>query len=305
MSRQQAFGVVAPGERGAGAAGLSRGRPEDLVRNLVHAMTPDGTVARAARMTRPWHDRAWPPRWWKRRLMLGERMPEMPAGGGGATRAQATRKHRFSPEVRGALVGAAATLLATAATIFIGSTTDTVTVNVGAAPTEVRTVTVTVPPPVPSSPSPTSSPSASSTGGATQSLLKELEPVEGGARTHTATMGQRTYYDGVQVFCTGSTHRVVWSVPVGAQTLDATVGIDNNTGSYAIGGSARVQFQDESRQSLGAPVTVAIGSSSTVKVPVSGKAQVMVLCTARNPERERGGYSPYFYIELGDASFTS
>jgi hypothetical protein len=148
--------------------------------------------------------------------------------------------------------------------------------------------------------------SASSVGVGARSYLRDLEPADGGYKApHPTTLGQKQYYDSIGMYCTGNITRIVWGVPLGSRALTVVLGIDSGAGGAAIGGTARVQFQDENGASLRSPLEVAIGQPASVSVPVEGKAQVRVSCTAHNSQTERKGYVPYFDIELAEAAFTS
>ena len=149
-----------------------------------------------------------------------------------------------------------------------------------------------------------SSPPQSSAGTGARSYLRDLQPADGGYKApHPTTLGQKQYYDSIGMYCTGNTTRIVWAVPLGSRELVAVLGIDSAAGGSAIGGTARIQFRDESGIPLRPSAEAAIGRPASISVPVQGKAQMQVLCTAHNPQTEGKGYTPYFDIELADAAF--
>ncbi|MFL6130853.1 MAG: hypothetical protein ACJ73E_17530 [Mycobacteriales bacterium] len=225
---------------------------------------------------------------------------------------EAPEGHRRLPEgIWVALITAAATLGVAVIGLFGAASTGAVSVGFGAPPTEVRTVTVTVAAPSASSPSVAMTPAASSSspqapgGAAARSYLRDLQPADGGYKSpHPTTLGQKQYFDSIGMYCSGSTTRIVWGVPLSSRSLVAVVGIDSGAGHSAIGGTARLQFQDENGSPIRS-VEVAIGRPASINVPVEGKAQLRVLCTAHNTETERRGYVPYFDVELADAAFVS
>jgi hypothetical protein len=217
------------------------------------------------------------------------------------------RRSRTTEGIWVALITAGATLGVAVIGLFGAASTGAVNISLGPAPTEVRTVTVAAPTP---SDNPTSSAlasaPASSVGASARSYLRDLEPADGGYKAaHPTTLGQKQYYDSIGMYCSGNTTRIVWGVPLGSRALTVVLGIDSDAGGAAIGGTARVQFLDENGTPLRSPLEVAIGRPASISIPVQGKAQMQVMCTAHNPQTERKGYVPYFDIELADAAFVS